>query len=597
MRLAGAPFVVAGSIAAGALSAADSPRPVLVSPVAREGEARVGTTCPTFSWTLVPGALRYEWVIYDSGPGGATKPLQRADIPGGATSWTPNLEQCLPPGRYGWAVGAVLDNNEAPHWSPAAVIRVEAPLRTSRNEAAAAETGRPTLPPPGLDSPGKPRPIVANAFSPPLPDGSLAPDCPIGDPSCAWFAQALRDGIFAPCSSGLCLDDPVTRRQLAMHLERAMRGTDTWRPELGDGTLPNLRPAGAVTPLVDPGVTSGLTSITIGVDGLGLVSYADAGQLMVAHCSNLDCSSTSVTPLGGTAVQVTSITIGGDGLGLIVFSDGSTVKIAHCSNVACTAAALRTVSVATPDGAAVATGADGFGFVAFRETSFSSVQLVRCLDAACSTSPSPVFVSDPHAGHPVVAIGTDGFPLFVYGRTDGFTNLLVAHCTSRDCSGTIDVTSVDISGHDPSSTVVPSASVAIGADGFALIAYPDSSGLLRVRHCSNLACSSSAAIPIEFVGSQVVSLAIGADGLGVVAYRFLADLKVAHCATTDCSAVTLLAVEADPAEVEDEGAGVSITIGADGLPLISYLDLTGPEAGLRVAHCSNVLCAPFFRRR
>ncbi|PZC45289.1 MAG: hypothetical protein C1O27_002468 [Chloroflexi bacterium] len=38
-----------------------------------------------------------------------------------------------------------------------------------------------------------------------------------------------------------------------------------------------------------------------------------------------------------------------------------------------------------------------------------------------------------------------------------------------------------------------------------------------------------------------------------------------------------------------------ITIGADGLGLISYWDLT--NADLKVAHCENAFCSPHFRRR
>jgi hypothetical protein len=39
----------------------------------------------------------------------------------------------------------------------------------------------------------------------------------------------------------------------------------------------------------------------------------------------------------------------------------------------------------------------------------------------------------------------------------------------------------------------------------------------------------------------------------------------------------------------------SITIGVDGLPIISYYDNTNLD--LKVAKCSNALCAPYFRRR
>jgi hypothetical protein len=43
------------------------------------------------------------------------------------------------------------------------------------------------------------------------------------------------------------------------------------------------------------------------------------------------------------------------------------------------------------------------------------------------------------------------------------------------------------------------------------------------------------------------------------------------------------------------GYDTSVTIGSDGLGLISYRD--GTNQDLKVAHCANKLCVPFFRRR
>jgi hypothetical protein len=43
------------------------------------------------------------------------------------------------------------------------------------------------------------------------------------------------------------------------------------------------------------------------------------------------------------------------------------------------------------------------------------------------------------------------------------------------------------------------------------------------------------------------------------------------------------------------GWHTSVTIGADGLGLVSYYDFTNGD--LKVAHCENTFCSPYFRRR
>ncbi len=43
------------------------------------------------------------------------------------------------------------------------------------------------------------------------------------------------------------------------------------------------------------------------------------------------------------------------------------------------------------------------------------------------------------------------------------------------------------------------------------------------------------------------------------------------------------------------GGYTGMTLGVDGLPLISYYDQTNGH--LKGMHCSNAFCAPYFRRR
>ena len=74
------------------------------------------------------------------------------------------------------------------------------------------------------------------------------------------------------------------------------------------------------------------------------------------------------------------------------------------------------------------------------------------------------------------------------------------------------------------------------------------------------------------------------------------DIKVAHCSNTNCTAATINAL--DSIGGQDEGwelGSTSITIGADGLGMISYHDDTNQD--LKVAHCENAFCSPYFRRR
>ncbi|HKZ75195.1 MAG TPA: hypothetical protein VJ259_00880, partial [Actinomycetota bacterium] len=79
------------------------------------------------------------------------------------------------------------------------------------------------------------------------------------------------------------------------------------------------------------------TSITVGADGLGLISYHDKKDLnfdlKVAHCSDVACSSAALTTVdspGDVGIH-TSITVGADGLGLISYFDfaNSDLKVAH----------------------------------------------------------------------------------------------------------------------------------------------------------------------------------------------------------------------------------------------------------------------------
>jgi cell shape-determining protein MreC len=305
-----------------------------------------------------------------------------------------------------------------------------------------------------------------------------------------------------------------------------------------------------ITPLDTTGNVGAFTSVTIGADGLGLISYYDTTNagLKVAHCSNVNCTAATITPLdtAGSVGQFTSVTVGSDGLGFISYYDATNgnLKIAHCSNVNCDTAFFRSLNIVIPN----------------------------------------------PGQYTSVTIASDGWPLISsYDSTNG--NLNVKHCFDLTCGGYAIADGIDSTG-----AVGLFTSVTIGADGLGLISYFDqTNGDLKVLHCSNINCNPATITPLDtalFVG-EFTSVTIGADGLGLISYYDddNSDLKVAHCSNVNCTAATTFAVDTTGVV----GAYSSVTIGSDGFPLISYYDNT--NGNLKVAHCSNAFCTPYLRRR
>jgi hypothetical protein len=140
-------------------------------------------------------------------------------------------------------------------------------------------------------------------------------------------------------------------------------------------------------------------------------------------------------------------------------------------------------------------------------------------------------------------------------------------------------------------------SITIGADGLGLISYRDATNDdLKVAHCSNTNCTAATISTLDSTDNvgRYTSITIGADNLGLISYYDFTneDLKVAHCSNTNCTSASSTTLDSTN-NVGYEYS--SITIGADGLGLISYPDYTNSD--LKVVHCENAFCSPYFRRR
>jgi hypothetical protein len=367
-----------------------------------------------------------------------------------------------------------------------------------------------------------------------------------------------------------------------------------------------------------------MSSVTIGTDGLGIIAYRVTGpveelwNLRVAHCNDLACTSVTTTDVDsiGDVGLFPSLKIGSDGLPLITYVASrdanhqalKDLRVAHCNDVACTSATITTHAsgAQVEDLSPLTIGADGLGLIAYQDskllTNFGHIWVAHCNDIAC-TSATHTEIAQPGEDNGSgggfsqlgIATGANGFGVISY--YDGYDRemLKVAVCTNAACT-TRTTATVDQAANPATEILGGYSTVTIGLDGLPLIAYTrdpvgDPRAQLKVAHCSNPHCTQSTRIVADNGQAGNIdknSIAIGGDGLGVISYYDVTnrDLKVAHCIDLTCSAVTKETIDS----FGSVGNQSSITVGTDGLPLISYLGegFTGPV--LKVVHCGNPDC-------
>ncbi len=191
--------------------------------------------------------------------------------------------------------------------------------------------------------------------------------------------------------------------------------------------------------------------------------------------------------------------------------------------------------------------------------------------------------------HPrtAMAIGRDGLPVISYPVEDPVwhtEHLKVVHCGNASCSGNNTITTVD-----SSDGVGQYCDIAIGSDGLPVISYWDRTNLdLKVAHCGNVACTAGNTLTtVDSIGNSGYSttITIGRDGLPVISYYDASNhaLKVVHCGKVDCSAGNAFSQVDNALSYQD----LPIAIGGDGLPVIGY----SAASGFKVAHCGNVDCS------
>jgi hypothetical protein len=269
------------------------------------------------------------------------------------------------------------------------------------------------------------------------------------------------------------------------------------------------------------------TSLAIGSDGRGLISYQDTPNqlLKVAHCENGSCSRAAASVLDrADAGAYTSIATGVDGLGLVSYQgDGGALKVAHCHDRGCTRASVSVVDASrTVAYTSIVIGRDGLGLISYRGYFSNELIVAHCEDIACSHARVTILdhLAQGVGEYSSITIGSDGLGLIAYHER-GPGLLKVAHCQNTACTSAKRSTIV---ANPPYAGAYPD--ITVGTDGLGLISYYEGSvGNLRVAHCADVACTRADVDTIVDRGGphglvgEHTSVAIGRDGLALISYR------------------------------------------------------------------------------
>ena len=344
------------------------------------------------------------------------------------------------------------------------------------------------------------------------------------------------------------------------------------------------------------------SSIAIGADGYPVISYHDLieGTLKYIKCNDAACSGHDETfsIVDDFINGYTTVALGNDDLPVIAYkkydNPGSYLNVAKCNDINC---ADGNESISAVDGPgnnlayynSMAIGVNGQPVISSFDQ--EALRVVKCNDPSCTGGDETISIVDESPGAPgaysSLAIGVDGYPVISY-REHNPNVLKFAKCNDPACAGgdetitILDNTTENAGWH---------TSIAIGADGFPVISYSTAwDWELRVVKCNDAACTGGDEIRsvVDNLASGFTAIAIGDDGLPVIAYTGGGNqyaLKVAMCNDAACSGNDEIISLVDPVS----SGYISLAIGADGLPVISYFD--NDALMLKVAHCGTSSCS------
>jgi hypothetical protein len=234
----------------------------------------------------------------------------------------------------------------------------------------------------------------------------------------------------------------------------------------------------------------------------------------------------------------------------------------------------------------IAIGADNNPIISYYDAVNEDLKVMKCSTVNCrNINTSVTLDSIGSVGkYTSIAVGSDNNPIISFhDETNG--DLKVVKCTTINCNSfntPLTLDSTGIVGHD--------TSIAIGSDNNPIISYHDFTvGDLKVVKCTAINCSSfntPVSLGLGGVVGENTSISIGSNGIPMISYYdlSLASLIVAQCIDTNCSGFNILS-----SLDTNSGLDTSIAIGSDNNPVISYYDYTNDD--LKVVKCISTNCS------
>jgi hypothetical protein len=135
---------------------------------------------------------------------------------------------------------------------------------------------------------------------------------------------------------------------------------------------------------------------------------------------------------------------------------------------------------------------------------------------------------------------------------------------------------------------------------------PNGTSIVAISSDGSVVCSQPVFAPTGITSTQVLELggatfgptaiAIGSDGLPIVAFRRvdvgagISYIMFLHCGNFTCTNGNTTAILNQLTFPDETGASLSLTVGSDGLPVISFERFASSFEGVLLLHCRDLLC-------